>query len=74
MNIICCSLPSVWGSEQLRGVDGPCPVVKSRANTIAPTSLCPGSLHGPDPRSFFCEHDFFRTTSRLCFRFSFEGG
>ena len=36
MNIICCSLPAIWGNELLLGVDGPCPAVISRANTIAP--------------------------------------
>ena len=36
MNIICCSLPAIWGNEMLLGVDGPCPAVISRANTIAP--------------------------------------
>jgi hypothetical protein len=36
MNIICCSLPAIWGNEMLRGVDGLCPAVIIRANTIAP--------------------------------------
>jgi hypothetical protein len=36
MNIICGSLPALWGNEQLVGVDGPCPAVTIRANTIAP--------------------------------------
>lgn len=74
MNIICCSLPAIWGNELLLGVDGPCPAVISRANTIAPEVCAVVLSTVRTDGAFFVDASVSAAACRLCFRFSFEGG